>query len=288
MNTPLAKDPSLVFTALGLTPDPWQRTLVASREIQTHVLCSRQSGKSFSVSAKALCTAILHPASLTVVVSPAQHQSAEVLRNVKLMHHALLGKRVQLRPWSPRPVRADDFDPGPIPEPVTDAALHHELSNGSRIVCVPATKTTSVGKSAVSLLILDEASRIPDEVYYPLRPLLAASRYYGEGQLVALSTPFGKRGWFYEAWKQCEDATLYGKPEPWQRIRVPATDCPRLRQTRNPDGRLFLEAERESMGEHWYMQEYELAFRDVIDAVFSSAEIEGMLDRSVEMWDLPA
>jgi hypothetical protein len=48
----------------------------------------------------------------------------------------------------------------------------------------------------MNLLVIEEVSRVPDELFYAVRPMLAVSG----GTLVALSTPWGKRGWFYEAW----------------------------------------------------------------------------------------
>ena len=68
--------------------------------------------------------------------------------------------------------------------------------NGSRIVGIPGKEATLRGFSAVSLLIIDEASRVDDAVYKALRPMLAV----GNGDLWLLSTPFGKRGFFYENW----------------------------------------------------------------------------------------
>jgi hypothetical protein len=38
------------------------------------------------------------------------------------------------------------------------------------------------------------------------------------GRLIALSTPFGRRGFFFEAWTG---------PEDWHRVKVSASDCPR-------------------------------------------------------------
>jgi len=64
--------------------------------------------------------------------------------------------------------------------------------NGSRIVGIPGKEATLRGFSAVSLLIIDEASRVDDDVYKALRPMLAV----GKGDLWLLSTPFGKRGFF--------------------------------------------------------------------------------------------
>jgi hypothetical protein len=76
--------------------------------------------------------------------------------------------------------------------------------------------------------------------------------------MVALSTPFGKRGWFYEEW---------ASERRWERVRVNADRCPR--HTRE-----FLAEEREAMGERWYRQEYETSFEDAIGAVFSDRDIE--------------
>src|SRR5262249_56619828 len=104
------------------------------------------------------------------------------------------------------------------------------------------------GFSGVNLLIIDEASRVADELYYSVRPMLAVSG----GRLVALSTPFGTRGWWYEAWRS---------REPWQRFEVPATRCPRVSLA-------FLEEERRALGPWWYAQEYECVFADAQTAAF--------------------
>src|SRR5467141_3249087 len=70
----LALDPSGILEAQGLTPDPWQRELLASPSSQILLNCSRQSGKSTVVAAKALHTAIFKPGSLRLVLCPAHHQ----------------------------------------------------------------------------------------------------------------------------------------------------------------------------------------------------------------------
>ena len=71
---------------------------------------------------------------------------------------------------------------------------------------LPGKEATLRGFSAVSLLIIDEASRVEDAVYKALRPMLAV----GDGDLWLLSTPFGKRGFFYENWA--------GGREDWVRV----------------------------------------------------------------------
>ena len=62
---------------------------------------------------------------------------------------------------------------------------------------------------------LSAASRVPDELYRSVRPMLAVSH----GRLLALSTPFGQRGWFHDEW--------HGSG-PWRRVKVPWQDCPRI------------------------------------------------------------
>ena len=69
-----------------------------------------------------------------------------------------------------------------------------EFANGSRVLSLPGTERTVRGFSEVSLLVIDEAARVDDGLYYAVRPMLAVSG----GRLVALSTPYGKRGWFHD------------------------------------------------------------------------------------------
>jgi hypothetical protein len=44
------------------------------------------------------------------------------------------------------------------------------FANGSRIVGVPGLEKTVRGFSAVSMLLIDEAARVEDEMYHALRP----------------------------------------------------------------------------------------------------------------------
>src|SRR5262249_37272584 len=133
-----------------------------------------------------------------------------------------------------------------IPQQLRDRALQLHLDNGSRIIGLPCSPDTIVGYSAANLIVIDEAARVSDDLYKALRPRLAVSK----GRLVALTTPKGRRGWFYEEWDKCAQALAAGRPAVWKRITVKATECPRI-----PKG--FLEEERQSLGERWFRQEYE-------------------------------
>jgi hypothetical protein len=87
-----------------------------------------------------------------------------------------------------------------------------------------------------------------------MRPMLAVS----SGRLILLSTPNGQRGHFYEAWESDGD---------WERIKVPATECPRI----TPE---FLAAELAALGKTWFSQEYQGCFAETIDAVFRMDDIK--------------
>jgi hypothetical protein len=114
-----------------------------------------------------------------------------------------------------------------------------ELVHGSRVVCLPDREATVRGYSP-TLVIIDEAARVSDELYRAVRPMLAVT----QGRLLALSTPFGQRGWFHEAW-QCGG--------PWRRICIPWQQCPRI----DAD---FIARERAALGDAWVQQEYECLF----------------------------
>ena len=85
------------------------------------------------------------------------------------------------------------------------------------------------------------------------------------GRLLALSTPFGKRGWFHREWSGAE---------PWRRVRVAAHECPRI----DPD---FLDEERRTMGELYYRSEYLCEFADSVDAVFRHEDVMAALAADV-------
>ena len=122
------------------------------------------------------------------------------------------------------------------------------------------------GYSAVTLLSIDEASRVPDELYMACRPMLAVSG----GRLLGMSTPFGTRGWWYEAWRSRET---------WERYEVPAEQCPRISAE-------FLVEEQRTIGEWWFKQEYGCEFLDAQSQAFTRDEIDRAFNEEVETWEL--
>jgi hypothetical protein len=230
----LRRDPAQLMSRAGIPPDPWQRNLLCSTSPQILLLCSRQVGKSTAVAAVALCAALLQPGSLILLLSPSARQSGELYRKVLELYRAL-GRPVQAR---------------------RELELRLELVNGSRIISLPGEEETIRCYSGVRLLVVDEAARVKDALYRAVRPMLAASR----GRLIGLSTPFGKLGWFHEAWHSAER---------WERIRITAPQCPRISHS-------FLEEERQALGPRWFTMEYMCDFQDIVGQVFAEDDIQAM------------
>lgn len=237
-------DPVQMARGAGLELDPWQAKLARSRANRILINCSRQSGKSTTVSVVANHTALYQPESPILLLSPSLRQSGELFRKCLDVYRAL-GK----------PVAAD-----------SENRLSLELENGSRIISLPGKEGTTRGFSGVKLLIIDEASKVPDELYMSVRPMLAVSG----GRLIVLSSPFGARGFFYEIYKNRQN---------WEYYEIPATECPRISME-------FLEEEKENMGEYWFNQEYMCKFLDAQTAAFRAEDIEQIVKPGLEMWDL--
>src|ERR671912_1495796 len=170
----IALDPCRLMLTAGLTPDPWQKRLLRSASKRQLLLCSRQSGKSTTTAVSALHHALYSDDALVLLLSPSLRQSQELFRKVLRVYSAIQH----------------------VPLSSHETSLRLELTNGSRIVSLPGKEETVRGYSGVTLLVIDEAARVPDELYYAVRPMLAVS----SGRLICLSTPFGKQGFFYEAW----------------------------------------------------------------------------------------
>lgn len=240
-----ALDPArFAAEALGMQPDAWQEQVLRWTGRRLILCITRQGGKSTTTAALALHTALYQPESLTLLVSPSLRQSGELFR--KVTGH--LGKLEKAT--------------GARPRMLEENKLSMQLENGSRVVSLPSSEETIRGFSAVDLLIEDEASRVADDLYRAVRPMLATS----DGRLILMSTPFGKRGHFYETWEDGGEA--------WERIRITAHDCPRISAA-------FLADERRAQGDWWYSQEYLCEFKETVDGVFTHEQVMGAFSSDV-------
>jgi hypothetical protein len=234
-------DPAGIMLDAGLTPDPWQADLLRSRSRNVLLNIHRQGGKSQVTSAVALGEALLVDESLVLLISRTQRESDELYRKVYALYD-LLGR--------------------PIPA-LEDQARTLALENGSRIVSLPGSPDNLRAFSAPRLIVVDEASRVDDEMEAAISPMLAT---VPDGRLVYLSTPFGKRGFFHRAWTDREIG--------WRRFEVKAHQCPRISAE-------FLRNERARLGPRMYAQEYECSFEETVDQYFSTDAVTSAFSSNV-------
>jgi hypothetical protein len=222
---------------IGFAADELQKQVLRGRADRLLLNCTRQWGKSTVCALAAVHTAVMEEGSLILVASPSLRQSGEFVRKaagfLRAAGEGFEGRTTELR-----------------------------LKNGSRIVGLPGREGTIRGFSGVRLLLIDEAARVEDELYQALRPVLAVSK----GALWMLSTPFGRRGFFWREWS---------KGEGWTRVTVTAADCPRIPKA-------FLEEERKAQGERWFAQEYMGEFLGEDGCWFDRELLEQAVDDEVE------
>jgi hypothetical protein len=235
---------------LGFTPDPVQSEILRSTAARLILCCTRQFGKSTITAIKALHHAWTRPNSLVLTAAPTARQSGEWLEKTRFFL-SQLGVRS----------RSDGHN-----------RLSLALPNGSRLVGLPGVADNVRGFSKASLILIDEAAFVPDELYQALNPMLAVSR----GGLWLISTPAAQVGFFYEEWSReavspgdssreqplnAESSSESGPPpgaaeQPpiaWRRFQVTAGQCPRI----PPE---FLAEQRILLGDTVFRREYMCEF----------------------------
>ena len=231
-------DPASLFEDVGNDkhgpPYPWQMIALRSPSKRQLYLASRQAGKSSVAATRGLWTAMFVPGSLVLMVSPSLAQSQEIFRK------ALTAYRDLGRPMGT----------------AQESALRLELGNGSRIVSLPGTERSNVGYTA-NLLIIDEAARTESALVDAVLPTVAVSG----GAIIALTTPKGARGWFFDLWN------TPGVDSTWERYLVTADDVP------SPELHATVEEEREFRGEPHVRQNYYCSFEADESAFFDDPEV---------------
>jgi hypothetical protein len=228
---------------LGLDLDPWAARLVRDRGQRELVNVTRQGGKSTSTAAGALHEGAYVERSKTVVISPSQRQSSLLLASVQEMAERA---KVRIRPHPGE-------DPGLL------------LPRGE-FIALPGAEATTRGLARCTWLIVDEAARVPDALYYSAQAYLATTN----GRIWLLSTPFGKRGFFY----------VEHEAGRFRVTRVPATMCPRVSAG-------FLADQHASLPDAWFRQEYCCEFTSVENAMFDHDLVLRSVDAGLEPLIIP-
>jgi hypothetical protein len=265
--------PLAYIRSLGFSPFQWQADSMQSQHSRKVIDGARQVGKSTVTAGKPCHRAKYFPRSLSVVQAATERQAVEDMEKIK------------------------DFmnrDPE-YPEIKRDSDSLIELSNGSRIVVVPATEKAARGYSSPDIIIIDEASRVEDGVYKSgVIPMLTDNE---KCELILISSPNGRTGFFFRAFTS-QRWERYEVRAPWEVIDldmqlVPAGPEEAYRKAKAKQGikayyspRHTIESEQqmnlEEMGPLMYRQEYLCEFVEPDDQVFGYDEIERAFTAGVE------
>lgn len=229
----------------GWEPHDTQRQWLRC-DVKTKVAaCGRRWGKTEAAAVDAATAAILRPGFVQIIVSPTYDQSRLIFQTVE---------RLMLS--------------------------SHVTRHGTKVVRTPYPRLT-FGKSLVMArtadedgrnlrghsadrVIIDEAAYVRDSVVREVISPMLADR---DGELVMLSTPFGKNH-FYQAFVRGEKQS----DEDCASFTFPSWENPHI-------SRDYIERQRHEMSSRQFSVEYEARFLDDQSCVFSWDEIGAAVER---------
>jgi len=230
--------------------DDWQKELLAHEG--NLLLCTgRQVGKTTIFSRKIAKYMLKHANSQIIVVSLTEDQAklmiVMVLEYLEKTHIKMIKKNQRF----------------------TNQSMI-TLINGARVIARPVGQTgDSVRGFTGDVLVIDEASRMPELIFTAAKPTLLTTG----GQIWMCSTPFGKEGYFWECYQNkhkrfkvfhiSSEEVIYNRP-----VRAGWTEEKRKAAIAH------LEAEKRDMTELQYGQEYLGLFMDDLKRFYDDAWID--------------
>ena len=224
----------MVTLRYTLKLDRWQEE-VLSTEGNICLRAGRQVGKSTVISVKAGEYAVKNKNKTILIIASVERQAYllfEKTLDYIYRQHPKMIKKGKDRPTKHRIL----------------------LENGSQIYSLPTGLSGyGIRGFTIDLLIADEAAFIPEEVWTSVTPMLAITK----GNIILLSTPCGKSGYFYNCFNN----------DSFTRFHVSSEDCPRKNDQ-------FLNEEKKRMTKMQYAQEYLGEFIDELRQFFPTELIK--------------
>ena len=217
--------------------DDWQEKVLQT-DGNIVLRSGRQVGKSTVIAQKAGDYALCNPNKNILVIAAVERQAFLLFE--KILDFIYNVNKKSIRKGKDRPTKS-----------------RIKLTNGSTIYCLPTGLTGhGIRGYTIDLLIADEAAFIPEEVWAAVTPMLAVTK----GDIILLSTPFGRQGYFYRCFND----------ETFTSFHVSSEDCPRITKQ-------FLEQEKKRMSKLQYAQEYQGMFVDELRRYFSEQVIRKVM-----------
>lgn len=274
-------DPVMYLEGIGFEVFPWQAEVLSDESTRVCIDGARQGGKSTLMSAIVCHKAKYYPDSLSVILAPTLMQANEDMVKVK-------GFIARDRTY---------------PKLTRSGAQEIATEKGARILVLTASDDAARGFSNPDIILFDEASRIADDVYEAVRPMITDNP---RARIYEISTPNGKKGFFYDHFSSPR-WSRYLVRAPWVAMQGP--QGAELVSISEEDGRKTLkdnlpskacaeeirfffsprhynESEQaealEQMHIRKYLQEYGCEFVDAEDQVFAQSLIEDMFSAEAE------
>lgn len=211
--------------------DSWQLEVLNYKG--NKILCTgRQVGKTTICAKDAGDWAVKHPNSTILMIAPTERQAG-------ILFEATLNYLLQNFKSSIKT---------PFHTNVTKTKIN--FKNGTRILCLPCgEKGTGIRGYTIHRLYIDEASRVPPDVFDAVTPSLITTA----GDIILLSTPFGRKGFFWECWNSPNYKKFYANTEDVIRNREISetwTEADKMKMLE------FLEDERKFKTKLRFQQEY--------------------------------
>ena len=208
--------------------DDWQKEVMNTKG-NIVLRSGRQVGKSFIISHKVGEYAVKNKKKTVLVIAAVERQAQLLFEKILTYVHD--NYRSYIKKGKDKPTKSK-----------------LTLNNGTVIHCLPSGLSGyGIRGYTVDLLVADEAAFIPEDVWTAVTPMMAITK----GNIIMLSTPFGRGGYFYECFNDPSYTTFH----------VSSEDCPRKNQE-------FLDREKGRMSDLQYAQEYLGEFIDELRQFF--------------------
>src|SRR5208282_1654388 len=235
----------------GFKPYPYQAKILRDHKIRLRVIRkSRQIGMTTAIAQEAIWKAYTGGNKVILIVSPSDRQSKIVMKKVT----TTIRKNEKL-----------------VKSVVRSNSSELELSNGSVIISLPNNPDRLRGFSATDIY-LDEAAHFLNDgpVMAAIKPMLIATN----GSFTIVSTPFGKRGLF---WEQYRIAAEGGKGVKAYDLG-PSTISPLITEQ-------MMEQDRQNYTELEFKQEFLGEFIEEVDTYLRRDLIERCVDPKLTLSD---
>lgn len=228
---------------IGVDPFDYQTEFMDDDSNRKAFVSGRRVGKSRTASWLALHAATTNYNYQVLITAPTQRQSTELFNQVK--------KEIRL---------------SGIPEEgwgiERSTRTEINFTSGSRIKVVPlGTDGSNVRGFGADMLIVDEAAYVQENIFKEvLNPMLA----FGDGEMILLSTPLGKKGYLWQQWEKITGNKK--NPEGWVGKQVPTSANPGIDKE-------FIKQQKEDLSRSQFKREYLGEFDTAADSFFDPDDL---------------